>query len=107
MKRNKGISILGILFFGIILILVLSYFGISIRAVVESPEAQDNIEYVEGGTRSLWNDYLKEPAEYLWNDIFINIFWESFISNMERLKDGQSTDFEIASPSIEFNRGTE
>ena len=100
-KLERGISIIGILFLGFILILVLSYFKISVRSVVESPEAQDNINYVGGGTRNLWNDYLKEPASYLWNDIFINIFWQSFINNMERIRDGQPTDYEINAPTVD------
>jgi hypothetical protein len=99
-KTQKGISILGILLLGFILILVLSYFKISVKSVVESPEAQENISYVGGGTRNLWNDYLQKPASYLWNDVFINIFWKSFINNMERIRDGKSTDYEDAAPSV-------
>lgn len=99
-KTKGGISILGILILCFIGILVLSYFKISIKSVVESPEAQDNISYVGGGTRNLWNDYLKEPAEYVWNDIFVNIFWKSFVNNMERIRDGQPTDYENAAPSF-------
>ena len=101
-KRKKGISIIGILFLGIILIFVLSYFKISVRSVVESPTAQDNINYVGGGGRNLWNDYLKKPASYLWNDVFMDIFWKSFINNMERIRDGKATNFENAAPV--FNR---
>ncbi len=99
-KSKKGISIIGILLLGFIVILVLSYFKISVRSVVESPEAQDNINYIGGETRNLWNDYLQEPASYLWNDIFINIFWKSFINNMERIRDGEPTDYEIAAPAV-------
>jgi len=100
-ETRRGISIIGVLLLGFILILVLSYFKISVRSVVESPEAQENIEYIGGGTRNLWNDYLKEPASYLWNDIFINIFWESFVNNMERIRDGKPTDYELAAPSVD------
>ncbi|MEK7088909.1 MAG: hypothetical protein AAB913_02145 [Patescibacteria group bacterium] len=99
-KKEKGISIIGILLLGLILILVLSYFKISVKSVVESPEAQDNISYVGGGTRNLWNDYFKKPVSYLWNDIFVNIFWASFINNMERIRDGKPTDYELAAPVI-------
>ena len=99
-KLEKGISIIGILLLGIILLLVLSYFKISVRSVVESPEAQDNISYVGGGTRNLWNDYLTQPATYLWNDIFVDIFWKSFVNNMERIRDGQPTDYETSAPSV-------
>ncbi len=102
-KNNRGISILGILIFGLAVILVLSYYNISIRGVVESPTGQDNLGYVEGTSRSLWNDYLKRPAEYLWNDIFINLFWNSFISNLERIKDGLPTDFDLAVPNINLS----
>ena len=100
-EKIKGISIIGVLFLGFILILVLSYFKISVKSIVESPEAQENIEYVGRGTRNLWNDYLQEPASYLWNDIFINIFWKSFINNMERIRDGKPTDYELAAPSVD------
>ncbi len=101
-KIKGGISIIGILILGFILILVLSYFKISIKSVVESPTGQENINYVGGGTRNLWNDYLAQPAAYLWNDIFINIFWKSFVNNMERIRDGQPTDYQINAPT--FNR---
>lgn len=102
-RRIRGISILGILILGFILILALSYFNISIRSVVESPAGQDNLNYVGGTGRSVWNDYLKKPASYFWNDIFINIFWKSFVSNMERIRDGKPTDFDTAVPSINFD----
>lgn len=90
---------MGILFLGVILILVLSYYKISVKSVVESPTAQENISYVGGGTRNLWNDYLKEPADYLWNEVFVNIFWKSFINNMERIRDGKPTDYESNAPA--------
>ncbi len=99
-KEKGGISIVGIIIFGFIIILVLSYFKISIRGVVESPEGQDNINYVGGGTKSLWEAYLQEPAEYLWNDVFIKIFWASFINNMERIRDGEPTDYETNAPVV-------
>ena len=98
-KLEKGISIIGILFLGFIIILVLSYFNISVKSVVESPTGQENINYVGGGTRNLWNDYLQKPVSYLWNDVFINIFWQSFINNMERIRDGKPTDYELNAPS--------
>ncbi len=101
-SKKNGISIIGILFLGVIIILVLSYFKISVRSVVESPTGQDNISYVGGGTVNLWDTYLSKPASYLWNDVFINIFWKSFINNMERIRDGQPTDYQNSAPSINF-----
>jgi hypothetical protein len=103
-NKQKGISILGILFFGFILILVLSYFNVSIKAVVESPTGQENVNYVGGGAKSLWVTYLAEPVSYLWNDVWINIFWKGFISNMERIRDGEPTDFDKAANKLKINQ---
>lgn len=79
-NKKGGISILGVLVLGIIIVLVLSYFHISIKAIVESPAGQENINYVGGGAKSLWNDYLAKPASYLWNDVWLPVFWRPFIS---------------------------
>ncbi len=103
-KKQKGISILGVLFLAVIVILVLSYFDISIKTVVESPAGQDNIGYVKGGTKNLWTEYLREPALYLWNDIWLELFWRPFVDNMERIRDGLPTDFDRAAENLEIMR---
>ena len=74
-KKNEGISIVGILLIGVVAIFVLSYFKIDIKGVVESPTAQENVGYVKEGSKTVWEKYLKEPAEYLWNDIFVDLLW--------------------------------
>lgn len=101
--QNRGISILGFLVLGFILVLVLSYYNISIRSVVESPTGQDNINYVQDTSKSVWDKYLKSPVSYLWNDVWINLFWKSFISNLERIRDGQPTDLDLAAPRLNYN----
>ncbi|MFA6520271.1 MAG: hypothetical protein WCT44_01535 [Candidatus Paceibacterota bacterium] len=103
-NKNAGLSILGILFLGVIIILVLSYFNISIKSVVDSPTAQENIDYVGGGTKSLWTTYLAEPADYLWNDIWLPIFWRPFVSNMERIRDGLPTDVDRAANNLQIQQ---
>lgn len=98
--RQEGISILGILVLGFILILVLSFFNISIKGVVESPTGQENINYVEDTSKGFWDKYLKDPVSYLWNDVWVDIFWQGFINNMERIRDGKPTDFDEAAPNV-------
>lgn len=100
-NKNSGISILGILLLGIILILVLSYFRISLRGVIDSPTGQENINYIKGTSQSIWDRYLAGPAHYLWQDVWINIFWKGFISNMERIRDGRPTDFDNAAKDLQ------
>ena len=101
---QRGISLLGILVLGFILILVLGYFNVSVEEVVESPQAQDNLEYVKGGTRTLWDRYLKDPVTYLWQDVWVDIFWEGFLNNMERIRDGLPTDFDQAAKKLEVEQ---
>ena len=101
---KMGISIIGILFLVVIIILVLSYFHISVRSVVESPTSQENINYVGGGAKSFWTTYLAEPANYLWNDVVVNIFWKGFVSNMERIRDGKPTDLDKAADNIKVQQ---
>lgn len=103
-NEKGGISIIGALILAFLIVLALSYFNISIRSVIESPTGQENIHYVGGGVKGFWNKYLAGPAEYLWHDVWINIFWESFISNMERIRDGKPTDFDKASKNLQIQQ---
>ncbi|OGI76416.1 hypothetical protein A3C67_02170 [Candidatus Nomurabacteria bacterium RIFCSPHIGHO2_02_FULL_42_19] len=68
-NKKRGISILGVLLLGVIIILVVSYFNISVQSVVESPETQKNFNYVASTGRNIWHNYLKRPISYVWNDI--------------------------------------
>lgn len=100
--KKGGMSILGILFLCLILILVLSYFNISIKSVVESPTTQNNVKYVGGASESVWDKYLKKPLTDFYNDVWIKIFWASFISNMERIRDGKPTDYQLNAPQVKY-----
>jgi len=101
-KEKGGISLVGILILGFILILVLSYYKISIKSVVESPTAKENINYVGGTSKNLWNDYLKKPADYFWNKVVKDLLWKSFVNNMERIRDGKPTELEESTPSVDI-----
>jgi len=86
----------------IVAIIVLSYFGFNLRSVVESPTTQGNLSYVWGGVVYVWSGYLERPASYLWNDIFIDLLWNSFVYNLERIKGGGTTTIEELSPQVNF-----
>ena len=102
-KNKRGMSLLKMVIIGFILILVLGYFGISIKTVIENPTNTENIGYVKGSALVVWNNYLKKPLTYIWNDLLIDIFWKSFINNMERIRDGKPTDYETAAPLLPNN----
>jgi len=99
-NRKGGISILGILLLGVILIIFLSYFNISLKAVVESPNVKDNFNYIGSSGRSLWNDYLAKPFSNVLNSTVVRGFWDSFIKNMQYIHDGEPTDFQRSAPTF-------
>ncbi|MBI1999378.1 MAG: hypothetical protein HYS74_01840 [Parcubacteria group bacterium] len=82
----------------IFVILVLSYFSIDVRGIVESEQSQKNFTYVWGWVVFVWDRYLGEPVRYVWNNIVVNLLWESFVSNLERIKRGAPNDFELMAP---------
>jgi hypothetical protein len=86
MKSNRGLIKLLILL--LIALIILGYYGISVRNAVQNPTTQDNISYIWTGTVSVWNDYLKAPAIYLSN-IFVNDIWMPAINGLEGIKNGQ------------------
>ena len=83
-STQKGIIKIIILI--VVALLILSYFGISLRAVINSPVTQDNISYTTTGTVTFWNTYLKQPATYIWNQIFLNLIWNPAIDSLQNLK---------------------
>ncbi len=97
-RHNTGFIKLIIII--IIIILVLSYFNIDIRGIVESPQSQSNLQYVWGWVVLVWNNYLANPVLYFWNNIFIDLLWESFVDNLERIKQGQPHDFDLNAPRV-------
>ncbi len=69
LNKQRGMSILGVIVFGVVVILVLSYFRINIKSIVESPSGQENINYVGGGLKTFWENHLKEPFSKFLNGI--------------------------------------
>ncbi len=98
--QEGGISILGMLILTVFIIITLSYFKIDIRSSIENEQTKSNFSYVGGAAKNVWDKYLQKPTTYIWNNIVINLFWKSFISNMERIRDGKSTDFELMAPNM-------
>lgn len=67
----------------VIAILIVSYFGINLRALVTSSTTQDNISYVTTGAINLWNNYLKTPVTYVWNEVFVKLIWNTALENLK------------------------
>jgi ABC-type antimicrobial peptide transport system permease subunit len=72
----------------ILVILILSFFSFDIQSFIEAPQTQSNLSYVWGGVVSVWNQYLEVPLTYLWQDIFLDLLWDSFVTNLQSIQAG-------------------
>ena len=97
---NKQSGFIKFIVIVIIAIIILSYFGFDLRAIVEAPGTQGNLGYVWGLVSDVWNNYLVGPISYLWNDIFIDLLWDSFVENLERIKGGEATTITELAPEV-------
>jgi hypothetical protein len=98
MKKQQGIVKTIILL--VIALLILSYYGFDLRRTVESPTTQSNFGYVTTFVLNVWHNYLERPAKYLWNDVFINLIWNSAIENLNRIKAGQPDELQQHAPQL-------
>ena len=84
----------------LIAVVVLGFFGISIKAVFQKQTVQENLSFVWQTTQYVWHTYLAVPAQYAWN-IFYNLLWRSFVENAERLKRGELPNFIEGQPKLQ------
>ncbi|MBI5133788.1 MAG: hypothetical protein HZA81_00130 [Candidatus Taylorbacteria bacterium] len=90
----------------LIVIIVLSFFGYDLRAIIEAPVTQNNLGYAWGGVTYVWDNYLKNPVNYFWNNIFIGLLWQAFTNNLGRINAGAPTELENIGNRI-LNIGSE
>ena len=97
MNLNLGFISIRTLIVIVFIIIALGMFGINIEDdIVENTDVRDNTSYVWTGVSRFWNTYLAGPADYIWNDVFVGLIWESFIINMQALRNGESaTNFQL------------
>ena len=100
---QSGLSILGIIILIAIGVVVLGYFNINIKEVLEKPTVVENTQFVESATNNLWQKYLSTPILYIWNNIVSDLLWGSFVENMKRIKNGEPTWFEEHAPTVNTN----
>ena len=103
--------------FAVIVILVLSYFGISLRGILNSPEGKENVNFVTKTAVRLWESYLKEPAAYLMNNFvkpavaflygdLSNMFIQSLTKNVKGMFSGNGSGLENMAPTLQLGDQT-
>ncbi|HEY0907978.1 MAG TPA: hypothetical protein VGE35_01375 [Candidatus Paceibacterota bacterium] len=84
----------------LVAIIVLSFFGYDLKAIIEAPVTQSNLQYAGSGVSYVWNEYLKEPLTYLYKNVFIGILWNAFVHNLGRIDAGAPTELENAASRL-------
>ena len=82
MLRDKQSGFIKLILLIIVVVLVLSYFGISVKKVAESDTGKENFSFVwDMAGKSwaflvdIWNKYLATAAYWLWTDIILKYVW--------------------------------
>jgi hypothetical protein len=103
MRNTRNNGLVSIILILIIAILALSYLNIDLKSLVEKPQTKNNVAYVATTSETVWTTYLEKPATYLWNKVFIDLFWNSFIDNMTAIKNNTPTTMQQQAPLVNTN----
>lgn len=88
--KNKGKAFVGIIVLIVIAILLLSYLGFDIKKIFTAPAVKSNFAYVWGIIKTIWNDYLSVPFEFIWDNLLKPLFqivWKAFLAGVEGIKE--------------------
>lgn len=77
-KHNRGL--VRFLVVIVIALIILGYFGFNLRDTINSPVVQDNLKFAGELATNIWNNYLKQPMNYLWSDVFVKLIWNPIVS---------------------------
>ena len=95
--KNKQRGSLKWIFIIVIGVIIASfYFDFSIQEAVEDEQTQSNFAYVWNNVVTLYDSHISP----IWNDVFIDLIWDSFIDNMKHIKAGELTTIDTAAPQI-------
>jgi amino acid permease len=74
----------------IIVLVVFGLLGISVRDdIVENEQVGENVSYVWQITVAVYDNYIKEPLTWFWEEVFVDLIWGAFVGTMNALKDGE------------------
>ena len=61
----------------VVLIIILGYFSLDIRGIIEHPQVQKNFAYLFGWVEFVWDEYLARPVLYFWDNVIIGLLWKN------------------------------
>lgn len=100
MKSNPKGGFVRLIILIIILILVLSFFGINLKSVVESPQSKENFSYVWGSIKHIWVNILSSPVTYVWSKISDWGFWDNLFFKFKEAGENIGEHIKDTSPEL-------
>jgi len=67
---NTKNGLVNIIILIIIAVFLVSLFGVSLRDIGKNGTIKDNFIFLKDVTVDMWNNYLKRPFVWVWNNIF-------------------------------------
>jgi len=72
-----GFGLIKLIIVAIVVILILSWYGVDIKNFINSPQVQNNFGFIWNFIDGIWTNYLAGPAIKLWG-IILQYIWEPF-----------------------------
>jgi hypothetical protein len=70
-RKSKNGGLIRTIILVVIFLLVISYFGLNLREVINDPLTQNNFSYVWGEVVHIWTTYLSKPIGWLWREVIV------------------------------------
>lgn len=91
----------------IIAIVALGATQLQLPQLQENQAEKNQLEQAEGFVQNYWYSYLEKPVLYIWNNLFTNLLWTATLDNLERINNGQPTDFQNWAPKFGTSKSAE
>lgn len=92
-KTNYNGGLIQLILLIIIFILIISYFGINIRKIIQSDTGKDNfgfiwniLQQIWGYIVLIWDKYLSGPVGFIWNGLFVDIIWKNLVQMINQAR---------------------
>ena len=89
---NHNTGFIKLILLVIIVILVLSYFGINLKKVAQSDTGKENFSFVWEMAQKgwafildVWNKYLATSANWLWHEVILKYIWSPLSQQLDKL----------------------
>ena len=70
----------------VIALIILGFFGFNLEEIVKRENVHNNLIYVWGLVKIVWQKFLLKPAVWVWNVIVVDLLWNNLTELVTKLK---------------------